>query len=58
MLLTFYTFVYKYCLRFYDELCIFGQPRACLIFIFIQKVFNCLHKLSMTFKYNYPVARV
>ena len=31
LLLTFFTFVYKYCLQFYDELCIFGQPRACLI---------------------------
>ena len=28
------------------------------LFIFIRKVFNCLHKLSMTFKYNYPLARV
>ena len=71
LLLTFFTFVYKYCLQFYDELCIFVQPRACLIlkdiethsimylflfclgqiFIFIHKVFNCLHKLSMTFNH-------
>ena len=31
LLLTFFTFVCKYWLQFYDELCIFGQPRDSLI---------------------------
>ena len=36
LLLSFFTFVYKYCLQFYDELCIFGQPRAHLILTDIE----------------------
>ena len=28
LLLTFFIFVYKYCLQFYDKLCIFGRPRT------------------------------